>query len=271
MADFIYCDDDLFVKHETDVQTTSVSYQMHTHEIYELYYFLGGNAVFWVEGNPYQLQVGDIVILNISEAHTIDVKPGQPYERVAINFSKNLLDSIDPDHVLQRPFCARELGKNNILHPRDFEGDFWKKCISKIIAPTDNRRMQTLCNLPALLNEIRIASKNKLRNAEYLDDSVAAKIISYINYNISEPLSIAEISNRFYISKSRLHTVFKAATGSSVWEYITVKRLMLAKRLLHIGEKPTQVYLKCGFNDYTVFFRAYKRRFGISPRDEMRL
>lgn len=271
MSNFIYCDDDLFVKHEIDTDITGVSYQMHTHEHYELYYFLSGNAVFWAEGNPYQLQSGDIMLLNISEAHTIDLKPGQPYERVAINFSREIFDAIDPHHILQRPFCERELGKDNILHPKDFEGNYWKRCISRIIAPTDNRRLQTLSNLPALLNEIHIASRNKRSLPEGADEPIAAKIISYINYNLTEPLSIGELAERFYISRSRLHTVFKEATGSSVWEYITVKRLMLAKRLLHMGEKPTQVYSKCGFNDYTVFFRAYRRRFGVSPKEDARL
>ena len=271
MKNFIYYDDELFVKHERDEKPTGVSYNMHTHELFEIYYFLSGNVVFWAEGNPYNLQAGDIMLFNISEAHTIEIKGNAPYERVAINFSREIFDKIDPQRVLQKPFFERELGKNNLLRPKDFDGVYWRDCINRIIAPTENHRLQALSYLPALLNEIYTASNLKNRISDCDEGSVAAKIISYINYNLSEPLSVGALSERFYISKSRLHTVFKEATGSSVWEYITVKRLMLARQLLHRGEKPTAVGIKCGFNDYTVFFRAYKRRFGISPKEDSRI
>lgn len=271
MKNFIYYDEGLFVKHERDEDPAGVSYTMHTHELFEIYYFLSGNMVFWAEGTPYQLQSGDIMLFNISEAHTIELKGDSPYERVAINFSRDIFDRLDPERILQKPFTERALGKGNLIRPKDFEGNFWRECIEKIIAPTDDRRLQALTYLPALLGEIYQASSRRHKRSVSEKNSTAAKVISYINQNLAEPLSVDALSKRFYISKSRLHTVFKEATGSSVWEYITVKRLMLARGLLHMGEKPTAVCAKCGFNDYTVFFRAYRRRFGVSPKQDSKI
>ena len=71
-----------------------------------------------------------------------------------------------------------------------------------------------------------------------------------------------------FISKSQLNRKFRNVTGSTVWEYITAKRLILAKELLVRGEKPTSVYTKCGFNDYTSFYRAYKTKFLHSPKND---
>jgi AraC-like DNA-binding protein len=54
-------------------------------------------------------------------------------------------------------------------------------------------------------------------------------------------------------------------TGSTIWEYIIAKRLILAKGMLKNGEPPTMVYTKCGFTDYGTFFRNYTSYFGFSP------
>ena len=57
-------------------------------------------------------------------------------------------------------------------------------------------------------------------------------------------------------------------TGSSMWAYIKRKRLLLAKELLTGGENPYLVYEKCGFNEYSSFYRAYKAEFGVSPKED---
>lgn len=268
MDKIIYYDGDIFVKYERTKSVENVNYSMHTHELYELYYFLDGVATFRVEGNTYHLQPGDVMLFNISEAHTIEVLPGHPYERVAINFSREVFDSIDPLRLLQRPFCEREAGKGNLLRPKDFKTKFFEGCIQKIIAEKNDIRFQTLTILPALLNEVSVAYFSKKSHNDTQEESIASRISNYINRNLTEPLSVTEIAERFYMSKSRLHTVFKEALGSSVWNYITVKRLLLARQLLHTGGKPTEVFLKCGFNDYTAFFRAYRKQFGVSPKED---
>ena len=94
-------------------------------------------------------------------------------------------------------------------------------------------------------------------------------IVKYINNHLSEELSLDIICDRFFISKSHINRKFKKVIGSTVWEYINIKRLLLAKELLHNGISPTNVYLKCGFKDYCTFFRAYKAKFGVSPKSSM--
>lgn len=42
---------------------------------------------------------------------------------------------------------------------------------------------------------------------------------------------------------------------------------MLAHQLLLHGQKPTEVFAACGYQDYSSFYRAYTAHFGYSPRD----
>ena len=39
--------------------------------------------------------------------------------------------------------------------------------------------------------------------------------------------------------------------------------------MLTDGEKATKVYQRCGFRDYVTFYRAYKAKFGVSPKDDI--
>ena len=48
-------------------------------------------------------------------------------------------------------------------------------------------------------------------------------------------------------------------------KYILSKRMLKAQKMIHRGEKPTAVYIKCGFDDYATFFRNYKKYFGYPP------
>jgi len=60
---------------------------------------------------------------------------------------------------------------------------------------------------------------------------------------------------------------FKAETGYSIHQYITSKRLIMAKELLSSTTLPiTDICFQCGFRDYSSFFREFQKNFRISPR-----
>lgn len=49
-------------------------------------------------------------------------------------------------------------------------------------------------------------------------------------------------------------------------QYLTKKRLVLAKNLLRKGIPIHNIYQECGFQDYTSFFRTFKKEYGITPK-----
>ena len=87
--------------------------------------------------------------------------------------------------------------------------------------------------------------------------------------HLEDPLSLDELSNFFFLSKSQLCRLFKKATGTTLWHYITVKRLAKAQELISGGAHPTHIYTHCGFNDYSTFYRAYVKTYGIAPGGEI--
>ena len=73
------------------------------------------------------------------------------------------------------------------------------------------------------------------------------------------------------MSKYHIAHVFKDEIGMSIHQYISKKRLARCREAL-LGDVPvTKVYLLFGFHDYSSFYRAFKKEYGISPKDFKKL
>ena len=104
-----------------------------------------------------------------------------------------------------------------------------------------------------------------LMTVDTVFDEKTVRVLRYINDNITEPLSIDHLAERFYISKYHMMRKFKAETGYTVHAYISNKRLLLSQQLIERGVSPTDACFRCGFRDYSVYSKAYKKMFGVSP------
>ena len=223
--------------------------------------FISGDAKYFVEGTIYSLKSGDILIMKKAEAHSLLINSCVPYERIVINFNADavlgnpdLIDFID----------NRPLGTHNRYPASIFKNTNWLYYLKKICSAESMNEKQIY--LTVLLTELSKNYSKIQENIPPAKDNII-DIISYINTHLTENLSLDIICNNFYISKAQINRKFKQMTGSTVWQYILTKRLLLAKSLLQIGEHPTDVCVKCGFNDYCSFFRAYKSKFKTSPKE----
>lgn len=237
---------------------------MHSHDTYEIFCLLTGDADYCVEGNRYPLQCGDLMLMRKGEVHIFQLRSAAPYERIYINFDiPDVLEFLDAEDLLC-VFNDRPLGKYNHYPASLLPNNHWQEYMDSICRQTDQRKQ--LCYLLPLLRDLN-DRMDAVKTAPALSEKDhAAPIIRYINDHLTDELSLEMLSQRFYISKTHLLRLFKKATGTTVWEYITIKRLFLARERITSGLQPTDVYSQCGFKDYTTFFRAYKQHFGVSPK-----
>ena len=89
----------------------------------------------------------------------------------------------------------------------------------------------------------------------------------HIGENLHAELSLDSLAGELFVSKYHLSHAFSREVGVSVYRYILMRRLMMARQLLTDGEPAGQVCRSCGFADYTSFYRAFKSEYGISPRE----
>ena len=95
-----------------------------------------------------------------------------------------------------------------------------------------------------------------------------SQLVTYINEHLFEPISLQTVADAFYRSRSQISRIFQRATGSPMWKYILVKRLMAARAMIQRGEPASTACTVCGFTDYSAFYRAYRAQFGHAPRED---
>lgn len=264
---FNYADSDIRMHYKCDTHPDPKKFKMHSHDFYELYVFFGGKGVFKIEGNRYTPENGDILIMRSSESHYIEIAPDFPYTRLSVHFNPKIFSEIDKNNSLLVPFTNRKSGTLNLYRESDFNTNSYQTFIENIITDTSDKRLQTLSNLLPLLREISMAFS--LKSDEINNDSLDCRIIRYINHNLSNEITLNALCEKFFISRPHLCRIFKNATGSTVGNYITTKRTALAKELITQGVPPTKVYIQCGFNDYSTFYRAYLKNYGASPNSSI--
>lgn len=269
----VYETPELFFHHAIDDNPDQANFQMHIHIHYEIYCFVSGDVRYLVENSEYPLKPGSILLMRPMEYHMAKIISESRYDRYDVIFSEEMLDFIDPDRRLLAPFLSRPLGKENIYTPGDFSGtdplELFKAMEVDDRSP-EIKRMAVLSNLYPLLWELSKAFGSRGTEGRQDTGNLTDKILRYMNRHLFDDISIESISEHFYVSPSYLHRLIKDAVGTSAWKYITLKRLSAARGEIQNGSTATEACRKCGFKDYSAFYRAYKRRYGVSPaRDEL--
>ena len=117
--------------------------------------------------------------------------------------------------------------------------------------------------LSMLLYEIGLNTDLKI--VSETSDAIVPKTIHYIAKHISEPISVTDIADALNISISTLAHAFREEMNISIYQYILKKRLIMARHKIIEGESATQAAADCGFNDYSSFYRRYKKLFQVAP------
>ena len=99
-------------------------------------------------------------------------------------------------------------------------------------------------------------------------DKLLNACLAYIDENLTRIENVSDVAKAVFASDSYVYQIFRKKLGKSPKRYIRDGRLTLAKYYIEKGESPSSVYLKCGFKDYSSFFRAYKKLFGFAPTCE---
>src|SRR5512133_136537 len=88
----------------------------------------------------------------------------------------------------------------------------------------------------------------------------------YIRDHIDEPLTREALADVAGFSVPHFHRIFTAQLGENIASYVRRVRLERAGRKLRMGAVDiTQVALAAGYETHTVFSRAFKQQYGLSP------
>ncbi|GFI35936.1 AraC family transcriptional regulator [Lachnospiraceae bacterium 50-23] len=271
-----YLNSEFKLFHLTDQESHEIEY--HYHDFDKITIFIKGTVNYMVEGKSYELKPYDIVLVKHNDIHRLSVDASTVYERIIVYISPGFMNAYKTDSY-DLSFCFQRAVKehSNVLRIPSLEKSSLFKAILRLEKSfLDDGYAAELYRqvlfLEFMIHLNRAAAKNHL---EFIDtDNCNAKIVQilqYINEHLDGNLAIDALARHFYISKYHMMRQFKQETGYTIGNYITQKRLLLAKELILSGVPGTQACFDCGYHDYSTFSRAYRGLFGESCRETQTL
>ncbi|MBQ7824774.1 MAG: helix-turn-helix transcriptional regulator [Clostridia bacterium] len=256
-------------------QIPSGSCLIHSHNKYEILYMVEGDAIFSIGGSEFKMQPHTLLFIPPNVFHGIHVLTDAPYDRYTVHFDPTILSHEHRALLLSKlpdksgaSCCVYNMGESGILDMlRQFDDlDGGPQTLHKPLVPIFLHALiaRILIKLPdttgAQDTSVDHNTSHMLKN----------KLLDYIDDHFTEPITLDTLSAQFFVSKSQLNQVFRQVTGTTIIDYIIRKRIAYAQQLLLNGVSAMQAGVTAGFGDYTSFYRAYKKHFGVSPNHDKR-
>jgi AraC-type DNA-binding domain-containing proteins len=250
-----------------------MEFEFHYHDFNKIIVFISGKVTYLIEGKSYKLKPWDLLFINSNDVHRAVVSSNEPYERIVIWVNQSFLELHSNGSNLLTCFELSSKHKINLLRSnpegiRSIKNTLFllEGAIKDTSFGSIALKNSLFLQLMVYFNRLYLGTEINVKEKDIEYDERIVRILDYINKNLNENLSIENIALKFYMNKFYLMHKFKAQTGYTIHSYIQQKRLILAASLIKKGKQITEVYLECGFGDYSSFVRAFKKEFNLSPK-----
>jgi two-component system response regulator YesN len=130
-------------------------------------------------------------------------------------------------------------------------------------------KFQTLADLKDWMIQVirRIIQFKQEHNIPHKKD-IIAEVKEYVAAHYDKPITLADLSARFFISPYYLSQFFKQKTGETYVSFLTQIRIGKAKELLEKTDlKVYEICERVGYSDTQYFARTFEKQTGLKPRD----
>jgi len=231
----------------------------HYHEYYELYYLESGQRYHLINDNMFLIEGGQFLLFEPYVLHHSCGDKDVPFSRLIIYFRedeiisnelKQALDGSSGAYRLQKAEARQVYQLMNLINlekqePQQYSSEYCRSLLNMMLI---------------------ILFRNKRQKMKQTQKNQITDIISYINANYMNELSINEIAGQFYISPFYLCREFKKYTNSTIVQYINKTRIINAQRLLcSSNDNITNISMNTGFSSISHFGRVFKDVTGFTP------
>ena len=266
------------------ISGSDVSENPHTHSFYQICYVDRGEIQHWTGDSCVTLYFGDAFIVPPGFEHRI-VFPNSDSQIYSLSFDESMFHPGFHHSGVCRFMSALKLdaGEEDRLDVR-----------MKVILNKDQRYiMQSL--MESMLRESASVCPAELSSASSLISAIFCILsqayfmdeqrcgayhmvshynqslkdcVEYIDTHFAQPLTLEYLAAKYAFSKSIFSLLFPQYVGMTLKRYINKKRIEHAVILMQNTELTlAEVATMTGYDEFSTFYRNFKRIIGLSPSD----
>ncbi len=249
------------------IRTPGYRFKGESHPFFELTYIDTGVMHTEVDGVHYTLGEKDMILYGPGQHHMQYTEPDQSVSYVTILFNMENTSDAMPDNWY-------DVLINKVFPYNKKTYTLIKTFVRESTTGVPYMDSLMLC----LLSETII----RLLQGEYVaptaqpasvvrqnyQDELFDRINAYVESNICEPLTIADICQQFSLSRSSLQLLFRNAVNQSPKKFINDMKLEKSCQMLRENKYTiSEISLKLGYSSIHYFSNAFNQKYHISPSE----
>ncbi len=259
MFEYHFSENVFEVSHKNVTNPIKENYANHMHTYCEIVLFVTGDVNYNIDGNFYKPQKNDLMFIPKDTYHYLSPYCETVYENYVLSFKADIISKNLYDKIFTFPYVVN-------IADKPFAIDFFKRLDFYNETLSDDDFYEISLNLTKeLLIYCSYLDKTSYAS-EITNNPIVNSIIQYISQNLKKPINAQIIAQNLNLSKSYVQNVFSEKMDIGLKQYILRKKLFAARNEIHEGKKVLNVCREYGFDDYSCFYRTYKKIFGFSPK-----
>lgn len=247
------------------------SYPQEIHEFYEFAYIEEGKLSCTLGENVTELSGGDFLLIQPGQLHSYSVATAGAAKIFIVCFrcSSELLTIFDKKIALKRE--EKHLIAEIIAEAKNAFSFPFKRKLRQLQAPLFGAQQMVENNIERLLVLLIRGETNKNENirlvmsSEELESGLVRDIIALLESRVFGKITLDEVSQKTYYSKTFLNAIFKKKTGYTIMQYYTLSKVREAQKLLRENLSPSAVSHQLHFESPTYFTKVFKKYAEMTP------
>lgn len=258
--------------------SSGLSSPVHTHRFLELICCrstIGSRCRIGTE--EYPLVQGDILLVPPGVPHAVLIPEGARLQKkhYVLWISMDFLSRLAEEYPVS---SIHPLSEANLIHTSGTGWEHLELSFRTIVEEWENKApgwepAMTAVTVLLLVHLSRaISSDSSLpvaREGKEKQD-LLNRLLIYVEANLAEKITLEDTAEHFWISTTTLSTLFNKRMGISFYQYVLKRRLREARDQIAQGAPIEAAATRVGFSDYSAFYRAFRREYGMSPRQYRR-
>ena len=218
-----------------------------------LEYIVSGKGYLKINGKLHTLQANDVYLLEPGSSHEYYADKDDPFMKYWINFRSDVFFNIFNEYDLKHIYVFHDANISEEM-TKIFE-------LEKVSLYNDQIYKEASKHLFTIF--MKLAEKNEIKAKGSV---VAQQILAELDKAIDSSISIDEICNTLFISRSKLIREFKKHYDITPHAYLMNRKIAFSKMLLqNTSHSIKSIANHLGFADEHYFSNVFKNKTGITP------